>query len=61
MAHTMVNCKLSIYTFPTAECGHECPLPPGVLMQALLQHVDQFMRHEDVVKKYASAVCTHIE
>jgi len=40
----------SLYTFPTAEGGHECPLPSGVLMQALLQHVDQCMRHEDVVK-----------
>ena len=41
----------SLYTFPTAEGGHECPLPSGVLTQALLQHVDQCMRHEDVVKK----------
>jgi len=30
----------SLYTFPTAEGGHECPLPSGVLTQALLQHVD---------------------
>jgi len=41
----------SLYTFPTAEDGHECPLPSGVLPQALLQHVDQCMRHEDVVEK----------
>jgi len=40
----------SLYTFPTAEGGHECPLPSGVLSHALLQHVDQCMRHEDVVK-----------
>ena len=40
----------SLYTFPTAEGGHECPLPSGVPTQALLQHVDQCMRHEDVVK-----------
>ena len=26
-------------------------MPSGVLMQALLQHVDQCMRHEDVVLK----------
>ena len=52
----------SLYTFPTAEGGHECTLPSGVLTQALLQHVDQCMRHEDVVKKmYAIAVCTHID
>jgi len=50
----------SLYTFPTAERGHECPLLSGVLTQALLQHVDQCMRHEDVVKNYASAVSTHI-
>jgi len=30
----------SLYTFPTAEGGHECLLPSGVLTQALLQHVD---------------------
>jgi len=30
---------------------HECPLPSGVLTQALLQHVDQCMWHDDVVKK----------
>jgi len=41
----------SLYTFPTAEGAHECPLPSGVLTQALLRHVDQCMRHEDVVKK----------
>jgi len=42
----------SLYKFPTAEGGHECPLPSGVLTQvlALLQHVDQCMRHEDVAK-----------
>ena len=41
----------SLYTFPTAEGGHECPLPSGVLTQALLQHVDQCMQHENVEKK----------
>jgi len=41
----------SLYTFPTADGGHECPLPSGVPTQALLQHVDQCMQHEDVVKK----------
>jgi len=41
----------SLYTFPTAKGGHECPLPSGVLTQALLQHVDQCIRHEDVIKK----------
>jgi len=30
----------SLHTFPTAEGGHVCPLPAGVLTQALLQHVD---------------------
>jgi len=40
-----------LYNFPTAEGGHECPLPSGVRTQALLQHVDQCMQHEDVVKK----------
>jgi len=33
----------SLYTFPTAEAGHECSLPLGVLVQALLQHADQCM------------------
>jgi len=33
----------SLYTFPIAEGGHECPLPSGLLTQALLQHVDQCM------------------
>ena len=45
----------SLYTFPTAEGGHERPLPSRVLTQALLQHVDQCMRHEDVVKKIMPA------
>jgi len=45
----------SLYTFPTEECGHECPLPSGVLTQALLQVVDQCMRHEDVIKKIMPA------
>ena len=45
----------SLHTFPTAEGGHECPLPSRVLTQALLQHVDQCMRHEDVVKKIMPA------
>ena len=42
----------SLYTFPTAEGGHECHLPSGVLLQALLQHVqvDECMRHENLVK-----------
>jgi len=38
-----------------AESGHECPLPSGVLTQALLQHVDQCMRHEDAVTKITLA------
>jgi len=41
----------SSYTFPTADGGHEWPLPSGVLTQALLQPVDQCVRHEDVVIK----------
>jgi len=45
----------SLYTFPTAEGGHECPMPSGVLTQALLQHVDQCKQHEDVVKKITPA------
>jgi len=40
----------SLYTFLTAEGGHECPLPSVVLTQAFLQHVDQCMRHKNVVK-----------
>jgi len=36
--------------------GHESPLPSEVLTQALLQHVDQCMRDEDVVKIYHAAV-----
>jgi len=28
-----------LYTFPTREGDHECPLPSGVLTQALLQHL----------------------
>ena len=44
----MVKRKLSVHL--TAEDGHECPLLSGVLTQTLLQHVDQCMRHEDVVK-----------
>ena len=55
MARTMVMVNFvtanSLYTFPTAEGGQECLLSPGVLTQALLQHVDQCMQHEDVVKK----------
>jgi len=49
MARTMIKCSLSVH-LPTAEGGHELPLPSEVLTQALLQHVDQCMRHEDVVK-----------
>jgi len=45
----MVKRKLSVH-LPTAEGGHELPLPSGVLTQALLQHVDQYMRYEDVIK-----------
>ena len=48
----------SLYLFPTVEGGHECPLPSGVLMQALLQHVDQCVRHEHVTKKFMH---THID
>jgi len=63
MARTMVMVNFvtanSLYTFPTAEGGQECLLSPGVLTQALLQHVDQCMQHEDVVKKLASADRTH--
>jgi len=53
----MVNHKLrdSVHTFLTAEGGHECPLRCGVFMQALLQHIDQCLRHEDVVKR----LCWH--
>jgi len=40
-----------LYTFPAAEGGHECHLLSEVLTQALLQHVDQCMRLEDVMKK----------
>jgi len=47
--HVPCSATNSLYTFPTAECGHECPLPPGVLTQALLQHVDQCMWPADVV------------
>jgi len=49
--HVPWSSAISLYTFPTAQGGHECPLPSGVLRQALLQHVDQCMRREDVVKK----------
>jgi len=49
----------SLYTFPTAEGGNELPLPSDVLTQALLQHVDQCMRHEDVVKKLMLAQLAH--
>jgi len=60
--HATWSSANSLYTLPTAEGGHECPLPSGVLTQALLQHVDQCMRHEDVVKKNcANAVSTPIE
>jgi len=50
----------SLYIFPIAEGGHECILPSGVLTQALLQHVEKCMQHEDVVKNYASAISTHV-
>jgi len=45
----------SLYTFPTTEGDHECPLPSEVLTQALLQHVDQCMQNEDVIKKNRSS------
>jgi len=48
--HVLWSSANSLYTFPTAEGGHQCPLSSGVLRQALLQHVDQCMRHEDIVK-----------
>jgi len=47
--HGQLQIPYRYTTFPTAESGHECPLPSGVLTQALLQHVDQCMLHEDVV------------
>jgi len=50
----------SLYIFPIAEGGHGCILPSGEPTQALLQHVDKCMRHEDVVKKYAYAISTQI-
>jgi len=50
-----------LYTFPTAKGGHWCPMPSGVLKQALLQHVDKCMRHEDVVKKNAGAISAHTD
>jgi len=49
--HVPSSTPNSLYTFPIAEHGPVCPLPSRVLTQALLQHVDQCMRHEDVVKK----------
>jgi len=61
MVRTVVNFKLSIYLL---DCRmwpwHECPKPSGVLTQALLQHVDQCMRYEDVVTKdmLAQLACT---
>ena len=49
--HRMVAQTLYVvYTFTTADGGHECLLPSGALTQALQQHVDQCMRREDVVK-----------
>jgi len=50
----------SLYTFPTAEGGHECPLPSGVLTQALLQHVDNACGIKMLHKNHASAVSKHI-
>jgi len=49
--HVPSSTANSLYTFSTAEGGHECLLLSGVLTQALLQHVDRCMRHEDVVKQ----------
>ena len=61
MARTMVNRNLYTLAFPTREDGHECPLPSEVLTQTLLQHIDQCMRHEDVViENHAGAVSMHI-
>jgi len=48
--HVPWSTAKSLYTFPTAKGGHECPLQSEELVQALLQYVDQCMRHEDVVK-----------
>jgi len=41
--HVPCSTANSLYTFPTAEGSHQCPLPLGVLKQALLQQVDQYM------------------
>jgi len=41
--HVPCSTANSLYTFPIAEGSHECPLPLGVLKQALLQQVDQYM------------------
>jgi len=50
--HVSRSTANSLYTFPTVEGGQEeCPLPSGVLEQALLQHVNKCMRHDGVVKK----------
>jgi len=49
--HVRWSTANSLYTFSTAYGGHESLLPSRVLTQALLQHVDQCMRHEDVIKK----------
>ena len=39
--------------------AHICPLPSGVLTQALLQHIDQCMRHEDAVQNIMLAQLAH--
>ena len=49
--HVSWSTANSLYTFPTAEGGNECPLPSRVFTQALLKHDDQCMQHEDIVEK----------
>ena len=50
----------SVYTFPGSEASHPYPLPSGVLTLALLQHADQYMRHDDVVRKIMLAQLARI-
>jgi len=51
--HVPWSTATSLCTFPTAVGGHECPLPSGILTQALLRHsaCDQCIRHEHAGKK----------
>ena len=60
----------SLYTFPTAEGGHECPLPSGVLTQACRQEYSRRPCCSTLTnacgmkmsqKNYASTVSTHID